>query len=331
MQLPNIDAITRRYDHVVVSPHFDDAVVSCGGRIVDRKEMGENVLVVTVFTSHIPGENPFRKKAYRKLLNYDRRRAEDKAAMASLGVDFIWLGYREILFRENIPLFRYWPCFRKTPSNVTLSHALAADLLDICRKTGCKNLILPMAIGQHMDHQIVFQAGAQLLSKEIKTCRIFFYEDYPYVLFPNMLHYRMKITGWLRLVPQNKNEIFNPVQPSAYINAVELLSSIPSFKLAAIITRPLYLLFILIFGLYTQYILKTSQNVFDKGWIFSAEAYDVSHTIDQKLDAIMAYRSQLDGPVLKRQGIKNAMNAYSEFIGFPKGRFCERYVKIGPA
>jgi LmbE family N-acetylglucosaminyl deacetylase len=331
MQIPDIDAITRCYDHVVVSPHFDDAVASCGGWIIDRLKMGETVLIATVFTSHITGKKPFRKKAYRKLLDYDQRRAEDNAAMVSLGVDFIWLGYREFLFRENIPLFRYWPCFRKTPVNVALSHALASDFLDICRKTGCKNLILPMAVGQHMDHQVVFQAGTHLLNKENETCRIIFYEDYPYVLFPNMLYYRMKITGWLRMVPQNKNGICKPIQPSSYRNAVDLLSGTPSFKLGAKITKPLYLLFILIFGLYTHYLLKTSRNMCDKGWIFSQETYDISHTIDRKLDAIMAYQSQLTRPVLNRGRIKNAMRAYSESGGFSKDRFCERYGKLGPA
>ena len=174
MQIPDIDAINRHYDRVVISPHFDDAVASCGGGIIEWIKRGEKVLVVTVFTSLNTNNKPFRKKAYGKLLDYDRRRAEDKAAMLSLGVDFIWLGYREILFRENIPLFRYWPCFRKTPANVALSHTLASDFLDICSKTCFKNLILPMAVGQHMDHQVVFQAGKYLLNKENKTCRIIF-------------------------------------------------------------------------------------------------------------------------------------------------------------
>jgi LmbE family N-acetylglucosaminyl deacetylase len=330
MQLPDINAITRRYDHVVISPHFDDAAASCGGRIIDRVEKGEKVLVVTVFTSSATAKTPTRKKAYRKLLDYDQRCSEDKAAMASLDVDFIWLGYLEILFRENIPLFRYWPHFRKTRANVALSHALASDFLDICRKTGCKNLILPMAVGQHMDHQIVFQAGMRLLSTEKKTCRILFYEDYPYVLLPNMLHYRMKITGWLRMAQQNNNESFKPVRPSAFRNAVELLSSTPSFQLGACTVRPLHFLLILIFGLYTQYILKTGPGTFDKGWIFSQEAYDISQTVDRKLNAIMAYRSQLAGPLLKRRRIKNAMEAYSKVIGFPQGGFGERYAKIGP-
>jgi LmbE family N-acetylglucosaminyl deacetylase len=330
MQLTHLDAIARHYDTVVISPHFDDAAASCGGRIVDRIKLGEKVLVVTVFTSRNTGEKPYRKKSAGKLLDYDQRRAEDKAAMELLGVDFIWLGYREFLFRESIPLFRYWPCYRETPSNSTLSQALSSDFLDICRKAGCNRLVLPMAVGQHMDHQVVFQAGIHLLRKKMHPYRIIFYEDYPYILYPYMRYYRMKITGWLRMMPKSKNDIFKPVQSSAYRDAVELLSGTPSFKLGPDIIKPLYFLPILIFGLYTQYLMKTRRNILDKGWLFLQEAYDISHTIDQKLDAIMAYRSQLAGTVLKRKRIKDAMSTYSEFIGFPKGRFCERYLKLSP-
>jgi LmbE family N-acetylglucosaminyl deacetylase len=331
MQIAHIDAIARHYDVVVISPHFDDAVASCGGRILDGMKKGKKTLVVTVFTSHPIIKNSPRKSAFEKLLDYDRRCAEDRAAMALLGVDFIWLGYKEYLFRENIPLFRYWPCYRETPSNLALSQALSSDFLDICLKTGCKYLLLPMAVGQHMDHQIVFQAGIQLLRNTIHPCPVIFYEDYPYILYPNMLHYRMKITGWLHLLPQNRKELIKPIQTSAYRDAVELLAGTPSFKLGPKTVMPIYILIIALFGLYTRYLLKTGRNMLNAKWIVSQEVCDISHTIDRKLDAVMAYRSQLAGTVLKRQRIKDAMKTYSESIGFPKNRYCERYGKVAPA
>jgi LmbE family N-acetylglucosaminyl deacetylase len=327
MQIPDIDAIDRRYDYVVISPHFDDAVASCGGCIADWITKGKNVLVATVF-SWGPGEKLFKKSAFAKPPDYDRRRAEDKAAMGLLGVDFIWLGYGEILFRENIPLFRYWPCYRKTPSNEALSQALASDVLAICKRTGCYQLMLPMAVGQHMDHQLVFQAGIRFLREKVHPCPIIFYEDYPYILYPYMLYYRMKITGMLRMMRKNDNEILKPVQASAYRDAIELLSATPSFKMGIRIAKSFYLLPILIFGLYTRHLMKTYRSNLGKGWIFSHKTYDISHTIDPKLDAVMAYRSQLAHPALKRQRIRNAMKAYSESVGFPKGRFCERYGTI---
>jgi LmbE family N-acetylglucosaminyl deacetylase len=328
MQLPNINAIARRYDHVIISPHFDDAAASCGGRIIDRAKMGEKVLIVTVFTSHITKEKSFRKKAYLKLFDYDRRCAEDKAAMASLGVDFIWLGYREILFRENIPLFRYWPNFRKTRSNVTLSDGLASDLLDICRKTGCKNLILPLAVGQHMDHQIVFQAGVDLLKSGERSFSVIFYEDCPYVLFPHMLCYRMKITGGYHHLLHHKEERLKHSYPSALRDAVDLLSGSPAFKFTSFFLRSVSLLFILVFGFYTQHVLRVGKSRICDGLFISQEFYDISHIIERKLDAVMAYRSQLIRPVLKRKRIRGALASYSEFIGMPKHKFCERYWKI---
>ena len=327
MQISHIDAVDRRYDDVVISPHFDDAAASCGGRIVDRTNRGKKVLIVTVFTSGPAEKMSFSRHAFGKLFDYDRRCAEDKAAMKLLGVDFIWLGYREFLFRNNFPLFRYWPCYRNTPSNNALSRTLSTDLLKIYKRTGCNNLLLPLGVGQHMDHQLVFQAGIHLLKDKTLPCRVIFYEDYPYIFYPYMLYYRMKITGLLRIVQKTENVIFKAARASAYRDAVELLSGTPSFKLGTNMVNSFYLLPILLFGLYTQYVMKTSRNLLGRGWVFSQEPYDISRTIDHKLDAIMAYGSQLAGTPLKRQRIKKAISAYSDDIGFPKGRFCERYGK----
>jgi hypothetical protein len=50
--------------------------------------------------------------------------------------------------------------------------------------------------------------------------------------------------------------------------------------------------------------------------------------IAQKLDAIMAYPSQLNHPLLERRHMMNSLAAYSEFIGMPKKSFSERYWHI---
>ncbi|KAB2956573.1 MAG: PIG-L family deacetylase, partial [Thermoanaerobaculia bacterium] len=50
-------------DLLVLSPHLDDAVLSCGGRIADEVARGRDVLVVTVFTADEPAEPPSRLAA----------------------------------------------------------------------------------------------------------------------------------------------------------------------------------------------------------------------------------------------------------------------------
>ena len=38
--------------HVFVSPHPDDAALSCGGLIANLRELGQNVVILSVFTGH---------------------------------------------------------------------------------------------------------------------------------------------------------------------------------------------------------------------------------------------------------------------------------------
>ncbi|MFQ5421191.1 MAG: PIG-L family deacetylase, partial [Anaerolineae bacterium] len=42
------------YDAIYLSPHLDDAALSCGGQIFTRTSAGESVLVVTVMAGDAP-------------------------------------------------------------------------------------------------------------------------------------------------------------------------------------------------------------------------------------------------------------------------------------
>ena len=328
MQLKLLDDITQHYDHVYISPHFDDAVVSCGGRIVDQITAGYSVLVVTVFTGVAATKNRAPKRTRRFIFDYRRRRKEDAAAMAALGVDFLWLGYPEILFRNRCSMFRYWPCYRHTPANGALCASLVSGLKNVCRKTRCKYLVLPLAVGQHMDHQLVFQAGMDLLGSAPPPCQVLFYEDCPYMLFPYMLCYRMKITGGYHRGLPDTNEFLKASYPSARKDAIDLLAGRPESKLRSMLLRAVSALFILIFGFYTQHLMKARKSLPGKRVFFSQEHCDVSRHFERKLNAIMAYPSQLDRPVLQRQQIRKILGAYSEFIGAPKNSFYERYWRV---
>ena len=85
------------FDQIYLSPHLDDAVLSCGGRISQQTARGEKVLVVTVCAGdpppaplsefaqalHIRWALPFHPVA--------ARRDEDEAALAVLGASALHL------------------------------------------------------------------------------------------------------------------------------------------------------------------------------------------------------------------------------------------------
>src|SRR5258705_8534487 len=59
MQLEDLRQIHDGYDHIYLSPHLDDAALSCGGAIARHANAGARVLVVTLCTAAPPPAGPF--------------------------------------------------------------------------------------------------------------------------------------------------------------------------------------------------------------------------------------------------------------------------------
>ena len=92
---------------IFVSPHADDAVLSCGGTIAALAEAGRRPLIATVFAGEIMDEmaGGFArwKHARWKLQDVDevrwQRAAEDVAAATAVGADLVWLGLPDAIYR----------------------------------------------------------------------------------------------------------------------------------------------------------------------------------------------------------------------------------------
>jgi len=324
MHLQNIMAIHRHYDHVYISPHFDDVAASCSGRIFKQLHQGESVLVVTVFTKDASHEMTTVPKTLKSALNYQRRREEDSLAMQRMGLDYLWLEHPEVLFRNQTPWSRYWPHYRETPDNKTLCLELTQELHEICRQTDCTNLVLPLGVGQHMDHQILFQAGGRLSATQNHSFRIVFYEETPYALFSFLLIYRLKKAG-IRcpFLCEQSRQTGHTGQFSAK-EASRIGSSIPSLGLHHTILKPWTFLFVLGFNFYTRHLMKPSSGFFDSQSPYP-EICDITPFIDRKLFVISAYTSQLTGPMMTQQRIKTGLSAYARSLGMSRGSFGERY------
>jgi len=324
MHLQSIMSIHRHYDHVYVSPHFDDVAASCSGRIFKQIHQGESVLVVTVFTkdaSHVITTVP---KTLKSTLNYQRRREEDSLAMQRMGVDYLWLEHPEILFRNQKPWARYWPHYRATPNNKILCHKLTRELHEICKRTDCTNLVLPLGVGQHMDHQIIFQAGDALGHGQKQPFRIVFYEETPYALFSFLLIYCLKKAGIRCSFLCGQSQQTGETGQLSAKEAFQIGSSIPSLGLRHPILKPWVFLFILGFNFYTRHLMKPSTDFFDSQSP-SPEICDITPFIDRKLFVISAYTSQLSGPMMTQQRIKTGLSAYARSLGMSRSSFGERY------
>lgn len=127
---------------VVVSPHCDDAVFSCGGRLAAAsafRRSHSDQLVVTVCAGIPPAGTPAsawdRRCGFTDAAQAARvRRAEDRAACAELGVTVVQLDFLDHPYQSG-------------KSVEAIAAALAAVL------PGDAGLVLgPAGIGRHPDH-----------------------------------------------------------------------------------------------------------------------------------------------------------------------------------
>lgn len=184
------------YSHVYLSPHFDDAALSCGGLAHRQASHGEHVLVVTIFTARPDYDDlgPFAQELHALWGNQadilETRQQEDLQAMRTLGADYVRLGYLDALYRRERSsgelLYPNNDALFGPPDHhdLSLPQELAEAIVELlpldnlAQERDGLRLYAPLAIGGHVDHRLV-SAAARLLSEA--GFRVSFYEDFPYV------------------------------------------------------------------------------------------------------------------------------------------------------
>lgn len=172
--------------HIFVSPHYDDAVYSCGGTMHQLAQRGEEVLMLTVMGGTPPDPPPdtpiVRDLHARWAAGTDpitTRLEEDRAAAAVLGAGRTNMSIPDCVYRtalDGTPLY---------PDEDSLWHRIHPDdpaphkIANSLHAGGANaTLYVQLGAGGHVDHLIVrnwaiaqVQAGAS---------NILFYEDFPY-------------------------------------------------------------------------------------------------------------------------------------------------------
>ena len=207
MQLTSINDITKKYRHIFLSPHFDDVVYSCGGTLGVQVSSGLHPLVITIFGGP-PATNtplsPFAQNVHSKwgadpakgaLGVIETRRKEDAAALEYLQADYLWLDYPDAVYRGNPA---YYTSDRQLiggkihPADQAMEKELGQLLLDLQSGQPDSVWYAPLGIGCHVDHQIVCSAADRLVQRNTK---VYFYEDFPYVLQDGALQERIEDLG----------------------------------------------------------------------------------------------------------------------------------------
>lgn len=174
----------RAFDLVVLSPHLDDAVLSCGGRLAATAAAGGRALVVTIFAGDDPVSpvNPLAGEL-RRVWNLPAgeviaaRRGEDLEACRRLGVDALHWRFPEALYRASAAGAPLYPTLADLYAEPRAEEATLRDELAgaIAALPGAGLLLAPLAVGGHVDHHLARRAAEQ------SGRDVAFYEEFPYV------------------------------------------------------------------------------------------------------------------------------------------------------
>jgi len=187
---------------VCVSPHPDDAALSCGGFLAQQIAHGRPARILTVFAGDSPpvGElTPFARELHHEWGDLDNpmvhRRAEEARAVAALGCAGETWHYRDAIYRH--PAYDSAERLFGPPADEA---ALEEELRARCAELSATLFLFPLAVGRHVDHQLLFRVGWKLWGMGLP---IRFYEDVPYVAWENGPAQRLAELGlplWPRII-----------------------------------------------------------------------------------------------------------------------------------
>lgn len=186
---------------VYLSPHFDDAAMSCGGLIWEQSRQGHRVEIWTICAGD-PPPGPY--SAFTDELHarwrapedaVTLRREEDAAACQIMGAGGNYFPVPDCIYRRALlneeseaghPIFAATGPFLYPdqeaifgllhPAEATLAAWVRAELHRKLAERSAEEvqLVIPLSVGGHVDHQLTRQAAEGL------GTLLWYYADYPY-------------------------------------------------------------------------------------------------------------------------------------------------------
>lgn len=171
---------------VFLSPHMDDAVLSCGGLIHQLGKQGTEVTVLTVMGGDPPEplpDSPLIRELHARWQAGESpvaaRRTEEQAAVGRLGASPAFWNLPDCVYRtrDGKPLYPHGDddLFGAVHADDPARHTLAEHPLP-----AADVIYVPLGVGNHVDHQLVRDWAVDAWRAAPETIRLWFYEDYPY-------------------------------------------------------------------------------------------------------------------------------------------------------
>jgi LmbE family N-acetylglucosaminyl deacetylase len=160
---------------IFISPHPDDAVWSCGGRMAKLIQDNKKVVAVTLFD----GDSAIQSKdSWRTIARPGLRRLENQLALKILGAEHVSLKMTDAALRADkngAPLYASPKALfeRRHGEDEETIHTLA-EALKCLVGVACE-INAPLGFGGHIDHRLAHEAVHLLDHPAVR-----WYEDFPY-------------------------------------------------------------------------------------------------------------------------------------------------------
>jgi LmbE family N-acetylglucosaminyl deacetylase len=182
--------------HLFVSPHLDDAALSCGATIASLTRLGHQAVLLTVFAGRDKHRTlaPYAARYHAKcgLADFWTRRWEDVQACTILGAGQVHLQFSEVLYRRDQHgrprISSRDDLFSPLTDDDRLVVAdVGAELRRWLLRLRPITVYGPLGMGSHVDHvitSVALQRAVAKLDGEAPP-RLLLYEEMPYSVWPD--------------------------------------------------------------------------------------------------------------------------------------------------
>ncbi len=296
------------YRAVILSPHLDDAVFSCGGEIARLRKDGP-VLVLNIFTRYLAKEDNT------PVLLGDARYEEERNAARLLNYEHKNLNELDAFFRHA--MYRSIGNIFKPLSDEDMAYLerLKKLLHRELETITFDRLYVPLAIGWHVDHHLTFLAMIDSPYKD----KILFYEDAPYCLIDTATDSRLlQLSGntesWINFVKRWWRASI------AFYNSGMVQTMQPAWQRMFAFPITSYYLY----GMTKSHLrLNRAMIPIDQ----TPHTSDVTEYFDIKMEAADLYASQVKAFFLSGTDMRACFLLHVRLLGFGK-KYVERFWKF---
>lgn len=199
--------------HLFLSPHFDDAVYSCGGTIHRLVKAQERVTVLTLMAGEPPKplpDTPLVRTLHKRWKTSDEvvkiRHKEDTKAMKVLGAQGLYWDIQDCIYRTINGIALYptendlWDEIHPDDYAPTMLQHIATLTTELIGEM-VSVVYAPLGVGRHVDHRIV-RDWARALARLRPEWTLKFYTDYPYMRDQQRVEQALAESG-MKLIPED--------------------------------------------------------------------------------------------------------------------------------